>query len=144
MKKYILCFFTVYLIFLSGCSFFKIETPMAKEDAQKAALTCFEEHKTDMEAIMQSGKAMGETKWCQVYNLLSSKDEYEFVLQQTGFTGTNTKTGILYLPNDTPGPAYTQDENNPDLYSYESGNTDHYSLERIEQNWFFFYYEYDF
>ena len=93
-----------------------------------------------MEAIMQSGKAMGETKWCQVYNLLSTNDEYEFVLQQTGFTGTNTKTGILYLPNDTPEPVYTQDENNPDLYSYESGNTDHYSLERIEQNWFFFYF----
>ncbi len=143
MKKYILCFFTVCLIFLSGCSFFQMETPMSKEDAQKAALTCFEDHKTNMEAIIQSDKTMGETKWCKVYNMLSN-GEYEFVLQQTGFTGTNTKIGILYIPNDTPNSAYTQDENNPDLYSYESGNTDKYFLERIEQNWFFFYDEYDF
>jgi hypothetical protein len=86
---------------------------------------------------------MGETKWCQVYNLLS-KGEYEFVLQQTGFTSTNTKTGVLYIPNDTPNSSYTQDENNPNLYSYESGNTDSYFLKRIEENWFFFYSEYDF
>jgi len=143
MKNFILCFFTVCLIFLSGCSFLQVETPMSKADSQKAALTCFENHKTDMEAIIQSEKAMGETKWCKVYNLLSN-GEYEFVLQQTGFTGTNTKAGVLYIPNDTPNSAYTQDENNHDLYSYESGNTDHYFLERIEQNWFFFYDEYDF
>ena len=96
-----------------------------------------------MEAIIQSGKAMGETKWCKVYNLLSN-GEYEFVFQQTGFTGTNTKTGVLYIPNDTPNSAYIQDENNSDLYSYESSNMDYYYLERIEQNWFFFYDEYDF
>ena len=143
MKKCILCVFTVCLMLLSGCSFFEIETPMSREDARKAALTCFEEHKTDMETIIQSGKAMGETKWCYVYHLLSN-GEYEFVLQQTGFTGTNTATGIIYIPNDTPGNTYIQDENNPDLYSYESGNTDKYYLERIEQNWFFFYDEYDF
>lgn len=127
MKKFIFCIFTACLIFLSGCSFFEIETPMSKEDAQKAALTCFEEHKADMEAIIQSGKAMGETKWCQVYNLLSN-GEYEFVLQQTGFTGTNTSTGLIYIPNDTPGNTYTQDKNNLDLYFYESGNTDNYFL----------------
>ena len=143
MKKFILCIFTVCLIFLSGCSFFQMETPMSKKDAQKAALTCFEDHKTDMEAIIQSDKAMGETKCCKVYNLLSN-GEYEFVLQQTGFTGTNTSTGLLYIPNDTPGNTYTQDKNNLDLYFYESGNTDNYFLERIEKNWFFFYSKYDF
>lgn len=143
MKKYILCFFTVCLIFLSGCSFFKTETPMSKEDAQKAALTCFEDHKTDMEAIIQSDKAMGETKWCYTYSQLLN-GQYEFVLQQTGFTGTNTKTGVLYIPNDTPDSSYIQDENNADLYSYNSSNIDNYFLERIEQNWFFFYSEYDF
>jgi len=143
MKKCIFCIFTACVIFLSGCSFFKIETAMSKEEAQKATLTCFEEHKKDMEDIIQSNTAWGETNWCQVYSLLSN-GEYEFVLQQTGFTGTNTKTGILYIPNDTPNSTYTQDKNNPDLYSYESGYTDEYLLERIEQNWFFFYSEYDF
>ena len=143
MKKFILCIFTVCLIFLSGCSFLQMETPMSKEDAQIAALTCFEDHKTDMEAIIQSDKVTGETKWCKVYHLLSN-GKYEFVLQQTGFTGINTKTGVLYISNNTPDSAYIQDENNSDLYFYESGNTDKYYLERIEQNWFFFYGEYDF
>ena len=81
MKKFILCVFIVCFILLSGCSFLKTETPMSKEDARKSALTCFEKHKADMEVIIQSGKAMGETKWCQIYNLLSN-GEYEFVLRR--------------------------------------------------------------
>ena len=46
--------------------------------------------------------------------------------------------------SNTLNSAYIQDENNSDLYFYKSGNTDKYYLERIEQNWFFFYDEYDF
>ena len=143
MKKFIFCTFTVCLIFLSGCSFFQMETPMSKEDARKTAITCFEEHKEDMEAIIQSDDATGETDWCRNYSL-EANDGYEFVLQQTGFTGTNTKTGVLYIPNDTPDTLYIQDENNPDIYSYEPTLIDKFYLERIEQNWFFFYDKYDF
>lgn len=143
MKKRIFCILLTCLIFLSGCSFFETETPMSKEDAQKVALTCFEEHKKHMEDIIYSEKAMGETDWCQVYNLLSD-GQYEFVLQQTGFTATNTKTGILFIPDDKPDSKYTQDKENENSYSYEFGNTDKYILERIEKNWFFFFFEYDF
>lgn len=140
MKKYILCLLGCFL-FLSGCSFWESETPMSKEDAQAAAISCLEAHKADMEAIIQSGSATGKAPWCSAYHLLSN-GEYEFVLQHTGFTGTNTKTGVLYLPNDTP--PYAQDANNPNIYSYASGNTVAYFTQRIEENWFFFYYEYDF
>ena len=129
------------IVALGGCNFLKIEQALSKEDARNLALTCFEEHQTDMEAITQSDTAYGETKWCKVYS--SSSSQCEFVLHQTGFTGTNTRTGIVYIPTDTPDSTYTQDENNPDVYSYEN-NLDQYILERIEKNWFFFYYEYDF
>ncbi|MBR4949324.1 MAG: hypothetical protein IKZ25_00950 [Clostridia bacterium] len=143
MKKCIFCILAVCFMFLSGCSFFETETPMSKEQAQKVALTCFEEHKKDMEDIINSNEAMGETDWCKGYNLLSD-GQYEFILQQIGLTGTNTKTGILYIPDDKPYSDYKQDKEKENAYSYESGFTDKFFMERIEQNWFFFYYEYDF
>lgn len=145
MKKRIFCLFTACLLVFSGCSpFLKSETPLSKEEAKNVAITCLNEHKEDMEAILSFGKAMGETDWCYVYNRLG-ENRYEFVLQQTGFTGTNIKTGIRYIPDDTPDGRYTQDGDNNNLYSFCGDNDcDEYFLERIEQKWFFFYDTYDF
>ena len=143
MKKYLCFLLVLFLIVLSSCAILEPETPMTKEEARKAALTCFEKYKEDMDSIIQSNAVSGKTKWCKYYGLLK-ENNYEFVLQQTGFTDTNTATGILYDPDDTPDIDFIQDEGNQHIYSYESGYTDKFYLERIEQNYFFFHYTYDF
>ncbi|MBR5774485.1 MAG: hypothetical protein IKY44_06510 [Clostridia bacterium] len=147
MKKCIFCILTVCLILLSGCSPFLEDamTPMPKDEARQAAITCFEEHKADMEDIIRSGKAMGETSWCYTYSKYSN-GKCEFSLHRIGFTGKLTATGVLYMSDDAPAShGYVQDEINPDVYRIELENDiDKYLLERIEPNWFFFYYEYDF
>ena len=141
MKKFCCALLVAGLLLLSGC--FSSNTTPSKEEARQNALECLEAHRGEMETILNSGKAVGETKWCLSYSKLGD-GRYEFDLYREGFTGTNIVTGILYLPNDTPDSDYRQDEENPNAYSFARGVTDKFYLERLEKNWFFFYYEYDF
>lgn len=141
MKKTVCALLTACLLLSSGCSLSDAEFTV--DDARRDARECLEEHRGEMEAIAASGQASGETKWCLSYSLLGDGG-YEFDLYREGFTGTNTVAGVLYLPDDTPDSDYVQDPADPNLYILERGATDRYRLERMAQNWFFFYYEYDF
>ncbi len=142
MKK-VISLVSVAFIILSLFSACKNNSPLSMDEMRDIAFTCFSEHKEEMESIIISEKASGKTNWCKTYGLLRD-GKYEFVLQQTGFTGTNTSSGILYIPNDTPKDDYTQSTDNPNVYFYEKGYTDEFYLERMETNWFFYYSEYDF
>lgn len=139
-----LCLLIACLLLFSGCSFFPKQHHLTVEEARERAVMCFAEHREDMEAIITSGNASGEPKWCAHYLLLdTATGEYEFVLYQSGFTGTNVRTGLLYLPSGAPRG--TQDAENPNLYISEGVvQGDIYLLERLEPHWFYFYYRYDF
>lgn len=140
MKRMILalCVLIVCVSTLSACK--EHSTPTPRDEMREQALTCFAEHKEDMEGMIAAQQVSGETKWCRYSK--GSGGSYEFVLEQTGFTGTNTRAGIQYLPEDQPNSDmdWVQDG---DVYTYQSG-PDVYYAERIEKYWFFFYYEYDF
>ena len=143
MKKRIICVLVACLMCLSGCSLIKgvmNPTPLSQDEAREEAFNCFAEHKEDMEEIIKSQDAMGETYWCSSYDK-GKNGTYSFNLQRTGFT-TMTATGVRYDPSNQPGDNYLQDEENPNGYIYKTGVDRHY-LERIEDNWFFFYSVYD-
>ena len=125
----------------SACDDF--EAPLSLEQVRETAFSCFNEHNEEMRDIVTRNLATGETDWCKDYNLLTD-GQYEFVLYRWGFTATNICAGILFFPDDMPDKKFTQDASNSNIYAYSIGNTDEYYLERIEQNWFYFYYDYDF
>ncbi len=145
MKKFIslFCAIAMCMIVLSSCTFMPMDTPTPMEEMRGIALSCFTEHKSEMEAVIATESAGGEADWCERYSR-GSEGTYEFILEQTGFTGTNTRTGIWYCPVNEPGESYVQDKENENVYVYQNGVIDTYYLERIEPNWFFFYDKYDF
>ena len=141
MKRFFVIFVIIIMAFcFSACNDFK--TPLSLEQVRESSFSCFSEHNEEMRDIISRDLATGETDWCNVYDLLSN-GQYEFVLYRWGFTGTNISAGILYLPDDKPNAEYEHDTNNSNVYTYTIG-ADEYYLERIETNWFYFYYEYDF
>ena len=142
MKKLFLIFVIIIMSFcFSACNDF--ETPLSLEQVRESAFSCFSEHNEEMLDIVTRNLATGETDWCKVYNLLTD-GQYEFVLYRWGFTGTNISAGILFLPDDIPDEKFIQDANNSNIYAYLVDNIDKYHLERIEEKWFYFYYDYDF
>ena len=142
MKKLFTIFVIIIMFFcFSACDDF--EAPLSLEQVRESAFSCFSEHNEEMRDIVTRNLATGETDWCKEYNLLTD-GQYEFVLYRWGFTGTNICAGILFLPDDIPDEKFIQDASNSNIYAYSVGNADKYYLERIEQNWFYFYYDYDF
>ena len=142
MKRFFVFFVIIIMAFcFSACNDFK--TPLSLEQVRESSFSCFSEHNEEMRDIISRDLTTGKTDWCNVYDLLSN-GQYEFVLYRWGFTGTNISAGILYLPDDKPNAEYEQDANNSNVYTYAVGYTDEYYLERIETNWFYYYYEYDF
>lgn len=142
MKRFFMIFVIIILSFCSSaCDDF--EAPLSLEQVRETAFSCFSEHNEEMRDIVTRNLATGETDWCKSYNLLAD-GQYEFVLYRWGFTGTNICAGILFLPDDIPDDKFIQDANSSNIYSYLVDNGDEYHLERIEENWFYFYYEYDF
>ncbi len=142
MKRFFMIFVIIIISFcFSACDDF--EAPLSLEQARESTFSCFGEHNEEMRDIVTYNLATGETDWCEDYNLLIN-GQYEFVLYRWGFTGTNTRAGILFFPDDMLDKKFIQDASNSNIYAYSVGNTDKYYLERIEQNWFYFYYDYDF
>lgn len=142
MKRFFVIFVIIIMAFcFSACNDFK--TPLSLEQVRESSFSCFSEHNEEMRDIISRDLATGETDWCNVYDLLSN-GRYEFVLYRWGFTGTNIRAGILYLPDDKPNAEYEEQDTNSNVYTYTVGYRDEYYLERIETNWFYFYYEYDF
>ena len=142
MKRFFMIFVIIILSFCSSaCDDF--EAPLSLEQVRETAFSCFSEHNEEMRDIVTRNLATGETDWCKVYNLLTD-GQYEFVLYRWGFTGTNISAGILFLPDDIPDERFIQDANNSNIYAYLVDNIDKYHLERIEEKWFYFYYDYDF
>ena len=140
-KTSILMACIIFFVCLSGCD--SDNDPVSRIQMREKAFVCFSEHKDDICKIIESQSAIGKTSWCEGYDLLSN-GEYEFDLYRWGFTGMNIQSGILYLPNDVPDLKYIQDDDNVNIYNCEIGQRDKFYLERMEQNWFYFYSEYDF
>lgn len=132
---------TILLLSLFGCS--SKQEVLSLEQMREKSITCFSEHKSDMIKIIDSQSAIGETNWCEGYDLLRD-GVYEFDLYCWGFTGTNIQAGIRYISNDTPDSEYIPVDDNDNVYTYEKSPHDKFYLERIEENWFYFYSEYDF
>lgn len=142
MKRFFVILVIIIMSFcFSACDDF--QAPLSLEQVRESAFSCFNEHKEEMRDIVIRDLATGESDWCKNYNLLTD-GQYEFVLYRWGFTGTNIRAGILFVSDDMPDKKFIQDASNNNIYAYSVGNTDKYYLERIEENWFYFYYEYDF
>ena len=142
MKRFFIIFVIIIVTFcFSACDDFR--TPLSLEQVRESAFSCFSEHNEEMRDIVGQNLATGETDWCKDYNLLTD-GQYEFALYRWGFTGTNICAGILFLPDDMPDEKFIQDASNSNIYAYSAGYVDKYYLERIEANWFYYYYEYDF
>lgn len=142
MKKLFIIFVMIMMSFsFSSCDDF--EAPLSLEQMRRSAFSCFSEHNEEMRDIVTRNLTTGETDWCKDHNVLTD-GQYEFVLYRWGFTGTNICAGILFLPDDIPDEKFIQDANNSNIYTHLVDNRDQYHLERIEENWFYFYYEYDF
>lgn len=116
------------------------EQAVFRKEMRERALSCFDEHKEDMEQIVASQSMIGDLDWGENYSFLGD-GSYDFILVQEGFTKVYIRSGVRYCPDDRPRSDYEWEEKDG-TYSYENG-PEHYYMERIEKCWFFFYSEYD-
>lgn len=138
MKRMILvlCTLIVCVMVTSACK----EQSVSQDEMREMALSCFDEHKGEMEEIVASQSMIGDLDWGENYSWLGD-GSYDFILVKEGFTKVYIRSGFRYCPDDKPSSDYEWEEKDG-TYSYENG-TESYYVERIEKCWFFFYSEYD-
>ena len=139
----ILCLLLVCVIVTSACDKQSAESKKAsvsRDEMREVALSCFDEHKEEMEEIVASQSTIGDLDWGENYSRFGD-GSYDFILVKEGFAKVYVSSGIRYCPDDKPSSVYEWEEKDG-TYSYEN-DPEHYYMERIEKCWFFYYSEYD-